>query len=129
VADISEKARQSSHLLDDVRCEGLSRDHGRPRHHRIRGLSQRVVFRVHAVQRMFERGISAADVCHVLSRGAIIEEYPTDEPYPSRLVLGWCQSRPIHVVVADNKPDDELIVITVYEPDPALWEELRRRKE
>jgi hypothetical protein len=33
------------------------------------------------------------------------------------------------VVAADNKPDDELTVITVYEPDPALWEELRRRKE
>jgi hypothetical protein len=33
------------------------------------------------------------------------------------------------VVVADNKSEDEFIVITVYEPDPALWsEDFRRRK-
>lgn len=89
----------------------------------------RLIFRVHAVQRMFERRVSVDDVRLALSGGVIIEEYPTDEPYPSRLVLGWCGSRPLHVVVADNKSEDELIVITVYEPDPALWsEDFGRRK-
>jgi len=33
-------------------------------------------------------------------------------------------------VVAENKSDDALIVITVYEPDPARWgKEYRRRNE
>ena len=59
----------------------------------------RLVFRVHAVERMFRRGISEEDVRHVLAQGEEIEDYPEDAPYPSRLVLGWRGSRPIHVVM------------------------------
>jgi hypothetical protein len=34
------------------------------------------------------------------------------------------------VVAADNRQADEVIVITVYEPDPALWEpDFKRRKQ
>ena len=84
--------------------------------------SEHLVFRVHAIQRMFEREISREDVRQVLETGTIIESYPDDEPYPSRLVLGWSGVRPIHVVVADNRDEDEIIVITVYEPDPGRWE-------
>jgi hypothetical protein len=81
------------------------------------------------VQRMFERRISVDDVRLAVRTGLLIEEYPADQPYPSRLVLGWSGSRPLHVVVADNRSEDELIVITVYEPDPALWsDDFRRRK-
>jgi hypothetical protein len=61
---------------------------------------QRLVFRVHAIQRMFERGIAKEDVRQALSTGKTIEAYPEDQPYPSRLVLGWIGTRPIHVVVA-----------------------------
>jgi hypothetical protein len=71
---------------------------------------------------MFEREISEEDVRQVLETGEIIESYPDDEPYPSRLVLGWSGARPMHVVVADNRDQDEMIVITVYEPDPGRWE-------
>jgi len=89
----------------------------------------RLVFRVHAIARMFERGISDAEVRETLDSGETVERYPEDTPYPSRLVLGWCGGRPIHVVAADNAQDDEVIVITVYEPDPALWEsDFTRRK-
>jgi hypothetical protein len=49
-------------------------------------------------------------------------EEPDDTPYPSRLVLGWQGSRPIHVVAADNADADETIVITVYEPGTDQWE-------
>ena len=84
--------------------------------------SEHLVFRVHAIQRMFEREISREDMRQVLETGTIIESYPDDEPYPSRLVLGWSGVRPIHVVVADNRDEDEIIVITVYEPDPGRWE-------
>ena len=88
-----------------------------------------LVFRVHAIQRMFQRRIGVDDVRHVLATGEVIEEYPSDYPYPSRLVLGWCGSRPIHVVMADNAEAQESIVITVYEPDPAHWEPgFKRRK-
>ena len=82
----------------------------------------RLVFRVPAVERMAERGISASDVRHVLDSGEVIADYPGDVPYPSRLVLAWLGARPVHVVAADNHDDQITIVITVYEPDPALWE-------
>ncbi len=90
----------------------------------------RLVFRIHALQRMFKRRISDEDVRHVLATGKIIETYPDDKPFPSRLVMGWSGSRPIHVVVADNTAERETIVITAYEPDLIEWEpgfEKRRR--
>lgn len=89
----------------------------------------RVVFRVHAVQRMYQRDISEPEVRHVIAMGEIVEDYPDDTPYPSRLVLGWHGQRPLHVVVADNSDDKENIVITVYEPDLTEWEsDFKRRK-
>ncbi len=90
----------------------------------------RLVFRVHAVAHMFDRGIIEGEVRETLACGQTIERYPDDTPYPSRLVLGWRAGRPIHVVVADNAEHNEMIVITVYEPDPALWEAgFTRRKQ
>lgn len=88
----------------------------------------KVIYRVHAVRRMFERRISEAEVAKVLAEGEEIVAYPNDVPYPSRLLLGWRGDRPLHVVAAYNAQDDEQIVITVYEPDPALWEDGFRRK-
>jgi hypothetical protein len=82
----------------------------------------RLTFRLHAVQRMTERGIQVADVRHVLATGDVIEDYPNVYPYPSRLVLGFCGVRPLHVVAADNPIGPETIVITVYEPDLAQWD-------
>jgi hypothetical protein len=90
----------------------------------------RLVFRVHAIQRMFQRRISVDDVRHVLATGEVVEGYPNDTPYPSRLVLGWRGSRPIHVVAAENVESGETIVITVYEPDLTQWEPgFKRRRQ
>jgi hypothetical protein len=50
-------------------------------------------FRVHAIQRMFRRGVSVEAIRQVLATGETIERYPDDTPYPSRLVLGWRESR------------------------------------
>jgi hypothetical protein len=85
-------------------------------------MAARLVFRIHAVQRMSERGISEREVREILSIGETIEESPDDTPYASRLVLGWCRGRPLHVVAAENAEAQETIVITVYDPDPTLWE-------
>lgn len=91
--------------------------------------TDRLVFRVHAIERMFNRGISADNVRHVLDTGERIEEYPDDTPYPSELLLGWLGSRPLHVVAARNRAADETIIVTVYEPDRERWESgFRRRK-
>jgi Domain of unknown function (DUF4258) len=78
---------------------------------------------------MFERNISVGDVEAVLEGAEVIESYPADEPYPSRLLFGRREGRPLHAVVAENAPDDEWIIITADEPDPAQWDaDFRRRK-
>jgi hypothetical protein len=92
--------------------------------------AHRLVYRVHAVERMAERGISADDVRQVVDAGKEIESYPADYPYPSRLLLGWCGTRAIHVVAADNSADNATIIVTVYEPDPDRWQSgFERRKQ
>lgn len=78
---------------------------------------------------MFEREIGVADIRRVLEAGEVIETYPDDKPYPSRLVLGWVGGRPLHVVAADNTEADEIVVITVYQPDPTLWDRTFRRRK
>jgi len=70
---------------------------------------------------MFQRWITLDDVRAVLAQGEVIEERPDDLPYQSRLVLGYAGGRALHIVVADNKQDDETIIVTIYEPEPAQW--------
>jgi hypothetical protein len=72
---------------------------------------------------MFEQEISAEEVRYMLETGEAIEEYPDDTPYPSRLIQGCYKGRIIHIVAANNRLDEEIIVITVYEPDPSEWDQ------
>lgn len=88
----------------------------------------RLVFRLHAIRRMFERSISEEDVRDIVENGKIIAKYEDDKPYPSRLMLGWRGIRPVHVVVASNQNENEDIIVTVYEPDAMMWDELFEKK-
>lgn len=81
----------------------------------------KITYRIHAIQRMFERSVSAEDVRFVLERGKTIEAYE-DKDYPGRLLLAGRAKRPLHVVVADNSADDEAIIVTAYEPDDQYWQ-------
>ena len=90
----------------------------------------RVLFSGHAVKRMFERQIGRAEVEEVLSEGIAIEARGSDKPYPSRLLLGFPRGRPLHVLVSENRDADEMTIVTLYEPDPALWsDDFRRRRK
>lgn len=80
-----------------------------------------VRFSGHAFQRMFLRSIDRDMVISVLLNGQIIAEYPDDQPYPSALVLGFDEGRPIHVVVGQDPTTRSCVVVTVYIPDPARW--------
>ena len=83
---------------------------------------KRIVFSGHALRRMFERRIETDDVLHVVVNGEAVAEYPEDSPYPSWLLLGWVRGEAVHVVVARDAADAVCIVVTVYQPDPGLWE-------
>lgn len=80
-----------------------------------------IYFRVHAVQRMFERHISAKKVTQTIQRGETIEDYSSEMPEPSRLILGFQGKRPFHVVTSENPSKNETTIITVYVPDVDKW--------
>ena len=81
----------------------------------------KTIFRVHAVQRMFERGVSVKKVLGVIQTGETIEDYSTEMPEPSHLILGSQGKRPFHVVTSENPQENQITVITVYLPDPNKW--------
>jgi len=88
-----------------------------------------LTFSEHALRRMFEREIARKDVRDVVENGEAIAEYPDDRPFPSRLLFGSPRGRPLHVVLAIERDNEHGIVVTVYEPDPALWDvQFRRRR-
>ncbi len=78
------------------------------------------IYRVHSVERMFQRDISESEVEMIVLNGEVIEEYLDDKPYPSFLVFGYIEKKAIHVVFAKNEQDD-YVIITVYQPDMIKW--------
>jgi uncharacterized protein DUF4258 len=85
-------------------------------------VTSKIIFRVHALQRMFERGISLKKVRQVLETGKTIEDYSSEMPEPGRLILGFQGKHPIHIVASENPGADEIIIITVYAPNPSRWD-------
>ena len=87
-------------------------------------------FSKHAVDQTIMRDISVSELEQaILSRSEVIEDYPKDKYGPSCLVLGFTSDgRPLHVQC--SHPARPLIkIITVYQPDPELWIDLRIRKK
>ncbi|MEA2047841.1 MAG: DUF4258 domain-containing protein [Campylobacterota bacterium] len=86
------------------------------------------IYRVHAIERMFQRDIYEHQVEEVVERGEIIESYEDDKPYPSFLVLGDCDGLALHVVYAKDEKGN-IIVITAYNPSLSKWQsDLKTRK-
>ena len=70
---------------------------------------------------LISRHISPNEVLQALSNGRIIEDYPSDYPFPSCLVFGCTvQNRKLHIVCSIVN-DDILTIITAYEPDFNKW--------
>ncbi len=88
-----------------------------------------IQFTGHAIRRMFERAINIAEMKRVIQTGEIIADYPNDQPFPSRLMLGFVADRPLHVVVSVEQQSGTCYIITAYDPDPELWDaDLKARR-
>jgi Domain of unknown function (DUF4258) len=81
-----------------------------------------ILYSAHALKRIFQRGLTLQAVARALAQGEVITHYPDDQPYPSKLVLGWDAGVPVHVVAALTEQGDT-VVITAYVPEPSLWDE------
>ncbi len=85
-------------------------------------------FSQHAVDQSIVRRIGVQELREAIASGEIIEDYPDDKYGPSCLILGFTQAnRPLHSQC--SYPSRPLIkVITLYEPDPQRWINLRIRR-
>lgn len=88
----------------------------------------KVLISVHAQKRLRERGLKQRDIKNCVMSGSIIEQYPTDFPFPSCLVFGYTvDAKVIHVVASDEGTMSR--IITAYFPDCEKFEEdLKTRK-
>jgi hypothetical protein len=84
-------------------------------------LCDNIVFSDHAINQMFKRSISVDDVVNIIEIGEIIQEYPDDKPYPSYLILGFLNQRPLHIVMAKNDFENNCIIVTAYQPSTDIW--------
>ncbi|HOW05872.1 ATP-binding cassette domain-containing protein [Methanospirillum hungatei] len=56
-------------------------------------------------------------------------EIPTDDyPLPSALIYGYSKNRLLHIFVVFNKEENEIIVITTYEPDEIHFDPGKKRR-
>jgi hypothetical protein len=89
-----------------------------------------ILFSRHAVDRMAEHGLKRPDVERIVRAGEVIELYQDARPYPSRLILGFVATMPVHVVAATSADEEITVVVTNYVPDPQHWEsDWKTRKE
>ncbi len=74
--------------------------------------------------------IKEEEVHSAVLAGSIIEDYFDHEPYSSCLIFGRTPgNRPLHIVCAFDEEECIAIVVAVYQPDPAKWIELSRRRQ
>lgn len=88
----------------------------------------RVIFSQHALKAMISRNIDVEEAEEIIKDGETIADYPTDKPYPGKLLLKFVKDRPVHLVIAQNLDTKECIIITCYIPDPLLWDEDFKQK-
>ena len=102
-------------LIDDIRVKIATRQYE---------------FSKHAVDQTIIRGISVSELEAAISnQSEVIEDYPEDKYSPSCLILGFTGAgRPIHVHCSyPTRP--RVKIVTIYEPDPVLWNDFRIRKK
>ena len=96
---------------------------------RVKIRNRQYEFSKHAVDQSIIREISVSEVEEAISvRSEIIEDYPDDKYGPSCLILGITEAgRPLHIQC--SYPKRPLVkIVTLYEPDPDLWDDFRFRK-
>lgn len=100
--------------------------------YRIQAALERGNFRVsnHADEELENDGLSFYETKESVQHGEVIEDYPLDRPFPSCLIYGTTGTGTrIHSVWGYSEGKSTAILVTVYRPDPAKWEEdFRKRK-
>jgi hypothetical protein len=76
----------------------------------------------HAYRRMRLRQVTLHEIFQAIESGDVIEDYPDDLPYPSKLICWKADNQFLHLVIAERNEDGALILVTVYRPELGDWE-------
>ena len=80
----------------------------------------------HAIRESAKDGLADEDIEKAVLNGMIIEEYPSDPRGKSCLICGSIkEDKFVHVVIGSK--ENEIIIITVYIPEPPKWESPYKR--
>ena len=84
----------------------------------------------HAEEAAVDDHLSWDDIFYSVDSGEVIEDYPSDKPYPSCLIFGKSsKAEPIHSVWAYNPANQWCVIITVYRPAEDVWVNWRIRRK
>jgi hypothetical protein len=93
-------------------------------------LKKSVIWTYHVNMRMENRFISRQTILSSLESFEIIEAYPDDKYLPSYLVFSNHDNIVFHILFAIDVQNENVRIVTVYRPDPQIWEKgLKRRKK
>ena len=79
----------------------------------------------HALERLLERNLRIVDVITSILNGEILEDYSDDPRGHSVLIIGKKDDIFIHTVC--GLKDENLVIITAYEPKLPKWTDERTR--
>lgn len=91
---------------------------------------RRIRWTYHVNMRLKERFIPREAILSSIDTYEIIEEYPKDKYLPSYLIYAEYEAMIIHVQIATDLKDDNITIVTAYEPTTDKWEKgfkIRRR--
>lgn len=92
--------------------------------------SNRVRISDHADEEAEADHLTFDDIYFSVLNGEIIEDYHDDKPYPSCLIFGKTfGDDPVHSVWAFNNKNKWAVIITVYRPDPEIWDNWKKRRK
>lgn len=82
----------------------------------------------HVNMRMRNRFIERRKILDAVESFEIIEHYPDDKYLPSYLV--WAQQgiEIFHVLIAVDKLNDRVLIVTAYKPDDERWESTYKKR-
>ena len=83
---------------------------------------RKIIWTYHVNMRLGHRRVTRGDIVASTESMEIIEAYPRDRFLPCYLLLAEREGKAIHVVVAVDVPDDNVRIVTAYEPDPHEWD-------
>ncbi len=91
--------------------------------------ANRLRFTDHADEEAAADHLTVEEIFFSVLNGEVIEDYPSDRPYPSCLIFGMTPGGvAVHSVWAYNKGNRCAVLITVYRPDPGRWVDGRERR-